>query len=79
MYFFSFLAISNLTLIVLHSIFFNNFISTSPFDVYESFESSLCVNLRIASINTRPISNKSVGICDHIVDNKLDILCASEF
>ena len=39
-----------------------------------SFYNKLC----IAALNARSISNKSAVIYDHIVDNKLDVLCVSE-
>ena len=52
--------------------------ATSPPDVYEPFSSPSYAKLRVAILNARSISNKSAVICDHIIDNKLDVLCISE-
>ena len=55
-----------------------NINATSPLDVYELFSSPSYVKLRVATLNARSISNKSDVICDHIIENKLDVLCISE-
>ena len=57
---------------------FININATSPLDVYEPFSSPSYAKLRVATLNARSISNKSAVICDHIIENKLDVLCISE-
>ena len=48
---------------------------TSPLDVYEPFSSSTLPKLRIATLNARSVCNKSAVISDHILSDKLDIIC----
>ena len=52
--------------------------SISPLDVYEPFSSPALPKLRIATLNARSVCNKSAVISDHILHNKLDILCLTE-
>ena len=57
---------------------FININATLPLDVYEPFSSPSYAKLRVATLNARSMSNKSAVICDHIIENKLDVLCISE-
>ena len=49
-----------------------------PLDAYEPFLSLSHTKLHVATLNARSISNKSAIICDHIIENKFDVLCISE-
>ena len=51
---------------------------TSPLVVYEPFSSSTPPKLRIATLNSRYVCNKSAVISDHILYNKLNIICLTE-
>ena len=51
---------------------------TSPLDVYEPFSSPTLPKLRIGTLNARCVCNKSAVISDHILSNKLDIICLTE-
>jgi exonuclease III len=53
-------------------------IFASLLDVYEPFSSPTLPKLRIATLNARSLCNKSAVISDHILHNKLDILCVTE-
>ena len=55
----------------------NQYVS-SPLDVYEPFSTPTASNLRIASLNSRSVLNKSAIINNHILENKIDILCIIE-
>ena len=51
---------------------------TSPLNVYEPFSSPSLPNLRIATLNARSVYNKFAVIFDHMLFNKLDIICLTE-
>ena len=51
---------------------------TSPLNIYEPFSSPTLPKLRIATLNVRSVCNKSAVISDHILSNKLDIICLIE-
>ena len=51
---------------------------SSPFDVYEPFSTPNAPKLRIATLNSRSVLNKSAIINNHILENKIDILCITE-
>ena len=51
---------------------------TSPLDVYEPFSRSTLPKLHIATLNARTVCTKSAVISDHILSNKLDIICLTE-
>ena len=58
---------------------FHKLINTSPLDIFEPFCSSpLQRKLRMALLNVRSVCNKSAVICNHILENSLDILCLTE-
>ena len=46
--------------------------------MYEPFSSPTAPNLRIATLNPRSVQNKSAIINNHILENKIDILCITE-
>ena len=48
---------------------------SSPLDVYEPFLSPTVPKLRLATLNSRSVVNKSAVINNHILENKIDILC----
>ena len=49
-----------------------------PLDVYEPFLSPTVPKLRMATLNSRSVVNKSAVINNHILENKIDILCITE-
>ena len=51
---------------------------SSPLDVYEPFLSPTVPKLRMATLNSRSVVNKSAVINNHILENKIDILCITE-
>ena len=51
---------------------------SSTLDVYEPFLSPTVPKLRMATLNSRSIVNKSAVINNHILENKIDILCITE-
>ena len=51
---------------------------SSPLDVYEPFLSPTVQKLRLATLNSRSVVNKSAVINNHILENKIDILCITE-
>ena len=55
----------------------NQYVS-SPLDVYEPFSTPTAPKLRIATLNSRSVLNKSAIINNHILENKIDILCITE-
>ena len=59
------------------SISLNQYVFSS-LDVYESFSTPSVPKLRIATLNSRSVLNKSAIINNHILENKIDILCITE-
>ena len=55
----------------------NQYVSFS-LDVYEPYPSPTAPNLRIATLNSRSVLNKSAIINNHILETKIDILCITE-
>ena len=51
---------------------------SSPLDVYEPFLSPTVPKLRMATLNSRSVVNKSAVINNHILENKVGILCITE-
>ena len=51
---------------------------SSPLDVYEPFLSPTVPKLRLATLNSRSVVNKSAVINNHILENKINILCNTE-
>ena len=51
---------------------------SSPLDVYEPFLSPTVPKLLMATLNSRSVVNKSAVINNHILENKIDILCITE-
>ena len=51
---------------------------SSPLDVYEPCLSPTVPKLRLATLNSRSVVNKSAVINNHILENKIDILCITE-
>ena len=51
---------------------------SSHLDVYEPFLSPTVPKLRMATLNTRSDVNKSAVINNHILENKIEILCITE-
>ena len=46
--------------------------------MYERFLSPTVPKLRMATLNSRSVVNKSAVINNHILENKIDILCITE-
>ena len=51
---------------------------TSPLNVYKPFLSPTVPKLRMATLDSRFVVNKSAVINNHIFKNKIDILCITE-
>ena len=51
---------------------------TSPLNVYKLFSSPTLPKSCSATLNVRSVCNKSAAISDHILHNKLDIICLTE-
>ena len=51
---------------------------SSPLGEYEPFLSHTVPKLRMAMLNSRSVVNKSTVINNHILENKIDILCITE-
>ena len=56
----------------------NNWNASSPLDEYKPFSSLTAPNLRIATLNSKSVLNKSAIINNHILENKIDFLCIAE-
>ena len=50
----------------------------SLLDVYEPFSFPTAPNVNIANLNSRSVLNKSTIINNHLLENKIDILCITE-
>ena len=56
----------------------NNQNVLSPLDVYEPLTFPTAPNLRIATLNSISVLNKSATINNHTLENNIDILCITE-